>query len=108
MPTTKPTAPTLPDDPLSAAFIEFMEVERRSSPRTLDIYDHALSEFRQRHKGFTKWDEATEKRVVDFTRLDEILCGPSSIYKKKLNYHTSDQLSRIIVQFENMLKGYLK
>ena len=53
------TSPALPDDPLSAAFIEFMEVERRSSPRTLDIYDHALSEFRQRHKGFTKWADLT-------------------------------------------------
>jgi integrase/recombinase XerC len=59
MPAAKPTPPALPDDPLSAAFIEFMEVERRSSPRTLDNYDHALSEFRRRHKGFTKWDELT-------------------------------------------------
>lgn len=51
--------PTPPDDPLSAAFIEFMEVERRSSPRTLENYDHALGEFRQRHKGFTKWEDLT-------------------------------------------------
>lgn len=49
----------LPDDPLSAGFIEFMEVERRSSPRTLDLYDHALSEFRQRHAGFTTWQALT-------------------------------------------------
>ncbi|MES2594635.1 MAG: tyrosine recombinase XerC [Verrucomicrobiota bacterium] len=53
----KPTSP--PEDKLSAAFIEFMEVERRSSPRTLDNYDHALSEFRERHKGFTKWEDLT-------------------------------------------------
>lgn len=58
----RPTAPKptdLPDDPLSASFIEFMEVERRSSPRTLDLYDHALSEFRQRHAGFTTWQALT-------------------------------------------------
>jgi len=54
-----PPVPTTPDDPLASAFIEFMEVERRSSPRTLENYDHALSEFRQRHKGFTKWEDLT-------------------------------------------------
>lgn len=53
----KPTSP--PEDKLAAAFIEFMEVERRSSPRTLENYDHALSEFRERHKGFTKWEDLT-------------------------------------------------
>jgi site-specific recombinase XerD len=46
-------------DPLAAAFIQFMEVERRSSPRTLDLYDHALSEFRYRHIGFTDWQALT-------------------------------------------------
>lgn len=58
-PADKPVPPTLPDDPLSAGFIEFMEVERRSSPRTLELYDHALSEFRRRHKGFTTWQALT-------------------------------------------------
>lgn len=53
----KPTSP--PEDKLSTAFIEFMEVERRSSPRTLENYDHALREFRERHKGFTKWEDLT-------------------------------------------------
>lgn len=52
-----PTSP--PHDPLSAAFLKFMEVERRSSPRTLENYDHALSEFRERHKGFSKWEDLT-------------------------------------------------
>jgi integrase/recombinase XerC len=56
-PAAKP--PPLPDDPLSAAFLEFMEVERRSSPRTLENYDHALSEFRRRHKAFTTWQALT-------------------------------------------------
>ncbi len=36
-----------------------MEVERRSSPRTLENYDHALSEFRRRHKAFTTWQDLT-------------------------------------------------
>lgn len=46
-------------DPLASAFIQFMEVERRSSARTLDLYDHALSEFRHRHIGFTTWQALT-------------------------------------------------
>ena len=49
----------LPDDPLSAAFLEFMEVERRASPKTLVNYDHALSELRRRHAGFTSWEALT-------------------------------------------------
>lgn len=36
-----------------------MEVERRSSPRTLENYHHALDEFRRRHQGFSKWSELT-------------------------------------------------
>lgn len=46
-------------DPLASAFIQFMEVERRSSTRTLDLYDHALSEFRHRHIGFKSWQALT-------------------------------------------------
>jgi len=53
------TPPPLPDDPLSAAFLEFMEVERRSSPRTLELYDHSLQELRRRHVGFTAWQALT-------------------------------------------------
>lgn len=56
---------SLPDDPLSAAFLEFMEVERRSSPKTLENYDHALSEFRTRQKNFTTWEALT---ADDFRR----------------------------------------
>lgn len=58
--------------------------------------------------GFTRWDEAKGKRVVDMKRLDSFLCGKKSIYKKSLNQHSPAELSRVIVQFENMLKGYLK
>jgi site-specific recombinase XerD len=49
------------NDPLASAFIQFMEVERRSSSRTLDLYDHALSEFRHRHIGFTSWQALTSE-----------------------------------------------
>lgn len=52
-------SPALPDDPLTNAFLEFMEAERRSSPRTLANYDHALSEFRRRHPGFKQWADLT-------------------------------------------------
>lgn len=52
-------SPALPDDPLTNAFLEFMEAERRSSPRTLANYDHALGEFRRRHPGFKQWADLT-------------------------------------------------
>ncbi len=58
--------------------------------------------------GFTKWNEKRGKRVVDMNRLDDFLCSRKSIFNKKLNNHTSAELSRVIVQFENILKGYLK
>jgi site-specific recombinase XerD len=49
----------LADDPLTAAFLAFMDVERRSSPRTLENYQHALDEFRRRQVGFTTWEALT-------------------------------------------------
>lgn len=52
-------------DPLDEEFLEFLDVERRSSPRTLENYRHALSEYRARHKGFTSWDALT---ADDFRR----------------------------------------
>lgn len=58
--------------------------------------------------GFTKFDHQDNKTIVDLERLNQFLTGPKSIYKKKLNYHTPEELSHVIVQFENMLKGYLK
>ncbi len=58
-------------------------------------------------KGFTRFDDNTCKRVVNFEKLDEFLCGKHSIYKKPLNYHTPEELSKVIIQFENMLKGYI-
>lgn len=54
-----PAAAPGPSDPLTANFLKFLEVERRSSPRTLDNYRHALDEFRRRQPGFTAWDALT-------------------------------------------------
>ncbi|MDZ4287257.1 MAG: site-specific tyrosine recombinase/integron integrase [Prosthecobacter sp.] len=67
MKSPKPPEPTpvLADDPLSAGFLEFMEVERRSSPRTLENYRHALADFRRRYRGFTTWEALT---ADDFRR----------------------------------------
>lgn len=52
-------------DPLSQAFLQFMEVERRSSDRTLENYAHSLREFRVWHKNFTSWEALTAE---DFRR----------------------------------------
>ncbi len=49
-----PAAPVA-DDPLAAAFLGFLESERRCSVRTLENYRHALAEFRRRHAGFSGW-----------------------------------------------------
>ncbi|TDU62533.1 integrase/recombinase XerC/integrase/recombinase XerD [Prosthecobacter fusiformis] len=49
----------LPPDALGEAFLQFMEVERRSSPRTLENYAHALKTFREGHKNFTTWEALT-------------------------------------------------
>ncbi len=54
-----------PGDDLAADFLQFMEVERSSSPRTLENYRHALDEFRARHRGFTSWEALT---ADDFRR----------------------------------------
>jgi site-specific recombinase XerD len=72
-PLPDPTAPPQPqpEDPLGADFLHFMEVERRSSPRTLENYRHALADFRRRHRGFTGWDALS---ADDFRRylLDQM------------------------------------
>lgn len=49
-----PAAPVA-DDPHAAAFLGFLESERRCSVRTLENYRHALAEFRRRHGGFSGW-----------------------------------------------------
>ncbi len=46
-------------DELAASFLQFMEGERNSSPRTLENYRHAIETFREKHKGFTTWEALT-------------------------------------------------
>ncbi|HEY1080982.1 MAG TPA: site-specific tyrosine recombinase/integron integrase [Prosthecobacter sp.] len=53
------------DDALSEAFLQFMDVERRSSPRTLENYAHALKTFREHRPNFPGWDALT---ADDFRR----------------------------------------
>lgn len=45
--------------PLTQAFLQFMEVERSASPRTLENYRHALESFRTKLPGFKKWEDLT-------------------------------------------------
>jgi site-specific recombinase XerD len=47
------------DDKLAAEFLEFMEVERRSSDRTLANYELALRQFREWRTPFKGWSELT-------------------------------------------------
>ena len=47
------------DDKLVAEFLEFMEVERRSSDRTLANYELALRQFREWRPPFKGWSELT-------------------------------------------------
>jgi integrase/recombinase XerC len=58
-------SPASPADPLGHDFLQFMEVERNASPRTLENYRHALKTFRTQHRGFTSWDALT---ADDFRR----------------------------------------
>jgi site-specific recombinase XerD len=50
--------PALPDE-LTADFLQFMEVERNASPRTLTNYRHALDTLRAKLRGFTTWEALT-------------------------------------------------
>ncbi len=47
------------EDKLAAEFLEFMEVERRSSERTLANYELALRQFREWRTPFKGWSELT-------------------------------------------------
>ncbi len=62
-PKQKPAA--LPADPLADGFLAFMEVEKRSSPRTIENYRHALEELRRRLGGFESWERVA---ADDFRR----------------------------------------
>ncbi|CAN5811424.1 tyrosine recombinase XerC [soil metagenome] len=57
--TKQPKLAGLPPDELAESFLDFMTVERNSSPRTLTNYRHVLETFRTRHAGFTTWEALT-------------------------------------------------
>lgn len=59
------------------------------------------------HLGFTRWDGVKSKRVVDLDKLDSFLESRGK-YKKGLQRHSNTELSHVIVQFEGMLKSYIK
>jgi len=52
-------------DPLEEEFLQFLEVERRSSPRTLVNYRHALHRLRGSHPDFAGW---AAMQAQDFRR----------------------------------------
>ena len=62
-----PPTPEPPDE-LAEAFLEFLDGERRSSPRTLILYETALRQFRQWRLPFKGWDkvEADDFRAFLF------------------------------------------
>jgi len=51
---------------LEAAFLEFLEVEKNSSPKTLRNYDHALTSFRTGMKGFEHWFKCDAEMFRDY------------------------------------------
>ncbi|MFN7561167.1 MAG: tyrosine recombinase XerC [Prosthecobacter sp.] len=55
-PVEAPKSPEPPDD-LAEGFLRFLDGERRSSPRTLDLYETALRQFRQWRPPFKGWDK---------------------------------------------------
>jgi integrase/recombinase XerC/integrase/recombinase XerD len=54
-----PEAPATiePPDELAEGFLQFLDAERRSSPRTLELYETALRQFRQWRRPFKGWDQ---------------------------------------------------
>jgi len=51
--------PQLSPDSLVEDFLQFLEVERRASPRTMENYRHALDQLRFRHPDFRDWASLT-------------------------------------------------
>ena len=47
------------EDELAQAFLEFLKVERNSSPRTIENYELALRKFRERKPSFAGWEQQT-------------------------------------------------
>lgn len=50
-----PEPPPAGEDTLVSEFLEFLEVEKAASPRTLANYRHALEQFRRRREPFPGW-----------------------------------------------------
>jgi integrase/recombinase XerC len=58
-PKPKTTAAEAEPDGLVEDFLQFMHVERNSSPRTIINYRHALETLKQKLSGFSTWEELT-------------------------------------------------
>ena len=58
-PKPKTTAAAAEPDGLVEDFLQFMHVERNSSPRTIINYRHALETLKQKLSGFSTWEELT-------------------------------------------------
>ncbi|MBL9184993.1 MAG: tyrosine recombinase XerC [Verrucomicrobiaceae bacterium] len=74
MPKASEAPPTPePPDELAEAFLEFLDGERRSSPRTLILYETALRQFRQWRLPFKGWDkvEADDFRAFLFDLMKQ-------------------------------------
>ena len=59
MPEEASPLPPEPPDDLAEGFLQFLDAERRSSPRTLELYEMALRQFRQWRRPFKGWDQLT-------------------------------------------------
>lgn len=54
------------EDVLPASFLEYLSVEKNSSPRTLSNYEHAMSRFRSWHPSFPGWLHVTPDDFRDY------------------------------------------
>lgn len=54
------------DADLEQAFLDYLDVERNASPRTLKNYSHALAEFRISARGFAGWIECDAEIFRDY------------------------------------------
>lgn len=61
-----PPASPPPADALTDDFLQFMEVERNASPRTLVNYRHALDTLREKLAAFTTWEALTPDDFRDY------------------------------------------
>lgn len=57
--------------------------------------------------GWTKYSKAKERHVVDFNRLNTWM-SKSSYLHKGLNQYSYAELPKLVTQFENVVKSFLK